>query len=111
MKRSDVFEPLEPPPHGWTRMKARLEERRRPRWPLALAAGAAVFLAVVLQQPRVDVTAELRRSPSAGAFGLKVSSEALTLKDGASQQLPSSDENVLLYRVAVVSPSEAPPSE
>jgi hypothetical protein len=107
MKRSDVFEPLEPPPHGWTRLKARLEERRARRWPVAIAAVAAVVLALVLApKPRPDAEVE-----AALRSGFIVSNEALTLKDGAAQQLPSSDPKVLLYRVSVMNRNEAPPED
>jgi hypothetical protein len=109
MKRSDVFEPLEPPPHGWTRMKARLGERRARRWPIAVAAAAAVVLAVLLPKPGPrpgsDVEAALR-----GAM-LDVPGEPLRVKRGAAQRLPSSDPNVLFYRVAVLNADEAPPED
>jgi len=46
----------DPPSDGWARFAARLDARRRRRWPFALAAAAALLLAVALPwllwQPR-----------------------------------------------------------
>lgn len=69
MKRADVFEVLEPPPHGLTRLRARIEERRAMRLavPALLAVAALAVLVglwprsvapgVDLQTPLTQVTA------------------------------------------------------
>ena len=60
MKHDDVFEVLEPPPHGLTRLRARLEERRATRlaWPALLAVATLAVLVVLWPRsatPEVDL--------------------------------------------------------
>src|SRR5581483_7116840 len=97
-----VFEVLEPPAHGWARLQARLEERPPRRWPWALALAAALLLAVVLWPRAHEVPVTLTRSASAVALGLEARGPALAAVEGAAEAVPSSDPNVLLYRIAMV---------
>jgi hypothetical protein len=112
MKRREVFEVLEPPSHGWTRLKARLEERPRRRWRWAVAIAAAALLLAVIVWPKrpaeVSVVAELARSAAGPSFGVAPQGRALAVIEGAAERLPSSDPSVVLYRVAMV---EAAPAE
>ena len=64
-----------PPPGGWNAVAARLDARRRPRWPLWAASAAAVVLAVALpwrlQTPTTDTaqpppSAATAAAPAAG---------------------------------------------
>ncbi len=57
MKRDELFEVLEPPAHGLTRLRARIDERRylrAGRWLLVSAITAAV-LVVLWPRERVDL--------------------------------------------------------
>jgi hypothetical protein len=52
--RAELFEPLEPPPGGWARLRARLDEppvRRAPIWIAAAATYALALAAVALRPP------------------------------------------------------------
>jgi hypothetical protein len=94
MKRSDVFEQLEPQPHGWTRLRARLQtERPRGRWLAVATVSALAVLLVLIALPRRVPAVDL--SP----FVLTGEGPALVVKNGAALQLPTSDPSVLLYRV------------
>jgi hypothetical protein len=114
VKREEIFEVLEPPPYGWTRLEARLSERRGARWPLAVAAvalaAASLLIAVVLAWPRtqaVDLSVEISRSSAAASFGLGEDTRTLAVRTGAAEALPSSDPNVVLYRVAMVETADS----
>lgn len=100
MKRDELFEVLEPPPHGLTRLRARLAARRARRllWPALVSSLAAllVVLFVPREQP-VDLRAALADSVF-GAEGPPVS--ALDGSALAVERLPSSNPQVVLYRVA-----------
>jgi hypothetical protein len=105
VKREKIFEALEPPPFGWTRLEARLNARVARRWPWAVAAATALLWVVVLAWPRatpVDVTVEIAGSSAAASFGLEGDTRTLAVRTGAAQALPSSDPNVVLYRIAMV---------
>jgi hypothetical protein len=108
MKRSEVFEAREPPPHGWARLRARLDERSPRRWPwLVVATVAALLLAVVLwpkRAPQVDFAAQLVRATAAPELGLGEPGPTLAVSEGAAERLPSTDPSVLLYRVQMVEP-------
>ena len=114
MKRRDVFEVLEPLPGGLTRLRAHLPKRHRSRvWAPALAAGLAAALMVVGgtwsrggEQPE-DLIGAVRDSVFERELAEPVTLEAG--QAGALQRLPSSTPQVLLYRVAMLDPSMAPP--
>lgn len=98
MKRDELFEVLEPPPHGLTRLRARLEERRSRRLagPLLVLASAAAVLTVALwprpEAPRVDFSAALITAP-----------EGVTARgETAVEAQPSSNPNVVIYRAEVL---------
>jgi len=99
MKRDEVFEVLEPPPHGLTRLRARMEERRARRfaWPVLVTASAVAVLAVVFwpraEGPRVDFTAQLEAMKVETATGLGQT---------ALEPLVSQNAGVVLYRVSVM---------
>lgn len=95
MKRDDVFEVLTPPPHGLTRLRARMAERSAVRWirPV-LAVSLAVSAVVVLLVPRGDdsLALEARAMTQAGA--------AVTARgDTAVEPMVSTNPGVVLYRV------------
>ncbi|MDH5834646.1 hypothetical protein [Luteimonas kalidii] len=60
--------PEAPPPGGWQAVTARLDARRRPRWPLWLASAAVLMLAIALpwrlQPPGREATPPSPASPA-----------------------------------------------
>jgi hypothetical protein len=114
MKRNEVFEVLEPPPHGLTRLRARMATRRatrllRPALALALAFAAVVVLLFVPRAAPVDLTPDLRASLTGSLLGLGSGGAPVTSLDGraaAVERMPSGNPKVVLYRVAVL--AEAP---
>jgi hypothetical protein len=100
MKRDELFEVLEPPPHGLTRLRAKLASRRANRlvWPaLVTAVAAAVALLVFL--PRGEAPVDFR------AALVMESGPPVSALDGQSlglERLPSGNPKVVLYRVAVL---------
>lgn len=117
MKKQQVFEVLEPPPHGLTRLKARLREERRARWTartvLATVVGVAVALAVVVSRPEAaPLKLVARDGVTAGLLGLApAAGDPVTVLDAsqaAAVRLPSSNPDVVLYRVAVLGDEGAP---
>lgn len=116
MKKSELFELLEPPPGGLTRLRARLDEGRRPVWRplLAMAYAVAIVVAGTLTSsrppPPVDLFGAVRASPAASvAMGLETPGEpvAITGGEAALQRRPSSNPQVLMYRLAVLEASAA----
>ncbi len=99
MKRDEVFEVLEPPPHGLTRLRARMNERRASRavW-RALAVSAAVVLAGVVLWPRQQVRAPDFTAYLAGltATGAPVEGRGET----AVELLASRNAEVVVYRAS-----------
>lgn len=99
MKRDEVFEVLEPPAHGLTRLRARMEERRARRfaWPVLVGVSAVAVLAVVFwprtEVPRVDFTAQVAAMKVETATGLGRT---------ALEPLVSQNAGVVLYRVSVM---------
>ncbi len=115
MKRSELFERLEPPPHGWTRLAARLSERRAPRWRPALGAAFAVAVVVLgtltSREPvaPVDLLPAVLADPAeAAALGVEVKQEPVAVLDrnAAVMRLPSSNPQVVMYRLATVGEEE-----
>ncbi len=96
MKHDELFEVLEPPPHGLTRLRAAMEEKRRHRvmWPAVVAASAAAALLLLMpRQPDPLV--------SAARAELMAPADAVTGHgDTAVEALPSSTPGVVIYRVA-----------
>ncbi len=117
MKRSDVFEVREPPPHGWTRLKARLEERRPARWPWAVVATGAVALIVLFALPRpgrIDPALQERCTGRARGNVDPGSNEPVTFAGdarGAVLRVSSQDAQVVMYRVAMLSATDEAPTE
>lgn len=105
-----LFEVLEPPPHGLTRLRAKRAARRGRRWAwpaLAVALAATVtVLFVVPREAPVDFGASLQGSLFAPGAGPAVS--ALDAQVLGVEALPSGNPRVLLYRVAVLSAASAP---
>ena len=95
MKKRELFEVLEPPAYGWARLSARLETRSQPRWQLAL--GAAFAAAMVICG---TLTSELPRRVE--PLEAPVPSEPVAIVGGGAAllRLPSSNPNVVLYRLA-----------
>jgi hypothetical protein len=97
MKHRDVFEPLEPPPHGLTRLRAGMEERRARRvlWPVLATSLAVAVLAVVLwpreETPRVDFSAAVTAMTSTSA-------PVQALGETGVEPLRSSNPDVVVYR-------------
>ena len=116
MKSANVFEPIEPPPGGLTRLRVSMSEPRRPfRWSPVLAGALAVALlcvgrAWILTRDNVDLVAEMRDS----IFSETANAEPVALGRGqpaALQRLPSGNPQVVLYRVAMLDPSMTPPAD
>ncbi|MDP1829401.1 MAG: hypothetical protein Q8L48_39410 [Archangium sp.] len=103
MKRGDVFEVLEPPPHGLTRLRGKLASRRvnRVLWPaLVMAVAAALVLFFIPREAPVD----LRQRLVGGVFG-PGSGPPVSALDGRAlglERLPSGNPQVVVYRVAVL---------
>ncbi len=59
MKHEELFEVMEPPPHGLTRLRGKMASRRASRllWPALVTAFAAA--AVLLLVPRGEAPADL----------------------------------------------------
>jgi hypothetical protein len=116
MKRGDLFEELEPPPGGLTRLRSRLKEQRRRglgrpalAFALALALVAAAFGALRTQP--VDLRPAVRGSVTAGLIGVDAAGPSVVLEAGQPaglQRLPSANPNVVLYRVAAIDPRQLP---
>jgi len=112
MKHNEVFEVREPPPHGLTRLRARLREDQRRRFGrralvLAGATVAAVLVAVLWPADAANLTPLARDGVTAGLIGLAPAqtSEPLTVLDAtqaAAVRLPSSNPDVVIYRVVVL---------
>ena len=105
------FEILEPPPGGLTRLKAAMAERRTVRvWQPVLAGALALLLVAVAlfarSQERADLVGDVRGS----VFGT-VAAPVVVRGDAAAQRLPSSNPNVVLYRVATLDPTRIPPED
>lgn len=102
MRRDELFEVLEPPPHGLTRLRGKLASRRANRllWPALVLASAAA--AVLLFLPKSEAPAEF-----SAALAMEPGPPVSAL-DGQSlglERLPSGNPKVVLYRVAVLSGS------
>ena len=108
MKRDELFEVLEPPPQGLTRLRARVASRRADRLlrpALALAFAAVVALLFVPRAVPVDLTGDLRASLTGSLVGLGSTGAPVTALDAQSvavERLPSGNPKVVLYRVAVL---------
>ena len=115
MKREELFEVLEPPPHGLTRLRGRMATRQANRWlrPALLLAFAATMITLLVvpraadqaEGPQLDaalVTPLLQ--PSLGAPPVS----ALDGSKLALERLPSENPRVVLYRVAVLPENEEP---
>ena len=120
MKKSELFEPLEPPPGGLTRLRARLGERRAPAWrPVLVAASALAFVVVGTLTSRAPQPADLysavRSDPEAAvAMGLDTpQAEPAAITGGAAGllRLKSSNPQVVMYRLATLPSVEQDPAE
>ena len=110
----DVFAPREPPPGGWTRLKARIAEaehrRRVRRVQLAgLAAMAATAIAVLvspLGATRHSALAPLLAADPAllEQTGIAPLAQTITVRKGAAE-LASARDGVVFYRIATVRPA------
>lgn len=115
MKRDELFEALEPPPHGLTRLRGKLATRRAHRLlrpALVLAFAAAVALLFVPRAPPVDWSTELQGSLTGSLVGQGGGGEPVSALDGQAlglERLPSSNPQVVLYRVAMLSQEPPPP--
>ncbi len=111
MKRSQVFEVLEPPPFGLERLRARRDEQPRRLGTLVLVGLATCACLVLLRWPRpsaVDLVSLARATSAAPMMGHAVLSEVTALDNTGVLALPSTDPQVSLYRVASLEPLEQP---
>jgi hypothetical protein len=115
MKKSELFQVVEPPAYGWARLSARLSERRQPAWRPALGAVFAVAVVVLgtltsrLPVEPVNLLPLALADPaSAAALGLEVPQEPVAVVGGnaAVMRLPSSNPQVVMYRLATVGTQE-----
>ena len=96
MKRDALFEVLEPPPGGLTRLRARMAASSPLRWwPVgAVAAGVMVVLLVALPRgPKVDLVSGSRDWFEAGAPAV------LGLEGTRVVQVPTSRDDVVMAQV------------
>jgi hypothetical protein len=98
VKRDELFEVHEPPPHGLTRLRVRMEERRASRIlrPALVLAMAAAAVTVVLwprapEQDRVDFTASVANLDS-------MSGDVMGLGETAIEPMKSTNPKVVLVR-------------
>lgn len=102
MKREEVFEVVEPPPFGLERLRARMDERRRTptRWVLV---GAVAMVLLVMGWPR---TASVDLVSATSTFFTEPLHDVTSLDAATSAvlELPSSNPEVILARVATLEP-------
>ena len=118
MKRSELFDPIEPPPGGLTRLRANLEPRPSMIWRPVLAlviAMICIALAWSFTRDEANLIGEARGSVFAELVGAEaVDAEPIALiagQPGALQRLASSNPQIVLYRVGMLDPAMAPPEE
>lgn len=101
------FEVLDPPPHGLTRLRAGLNERRRlaVTWRLALATAAAALLLLWWAQPSDAV--DLRAA--AGVRFEDPVADVVGRGETGVQVMPSSDPHVVFARVSSTPSGNTPP--
>ena len=102
MKRNEVFEVVEPPPFGLERLRARIAEQRRTptRWVLVGAVATVLLLVFWPRSPAVNLvgaTSSFLSEPTRDVTSLDPST-------GAVLELPSSNPDVILARVASLEP-------
>lgn len=101
MKRNEVFEVIEPPPFGLERLRARMAEQRRAPTKWVLAGAMATLLLVIVWWPRatpVDLVGATRGFLSEPTQNVTT----LDAETGAVLELPSSNPEVILARVATL---------
>ncbi len=108
-----LFEVLEPPPGGLTRLRARIgrERRRRVRrWSLAMAAAALALAALTAPLlPRGDAGPWAPGAPDVDALALQVGlgeppAETVSIRPDlrrryAVREVPTTDERVVFFMV------------
>lgn len=90
-----VFEVLEPPPHGLTRLRAAMDARKKQRlmWPVLVSAVvAAVLIMVKIDQPQNALVSEFDARS-------RVDQSVTARGDSAVEAMPSSSPDVVIYRV------------
>lgn len=103
MKRNEVFEVVEPPPFGLERLRARMAEQRRAPTKWVLVGAVATLVLVLVWWPRtasvdlVGATSSFFNEPSRDVTSLDASTSAVL-------ELPSSNPDVILARVATLEP-------
>jgi hypothetical protein len=114
MRHRDAFEKLEPPPGGLARLRGRLEDRPRARWPrvmVVFATGLAVIAIVVRTSGgKIDVLAFAEREGGGSEvrLGLSAPPEAAVMLTGESRfnaaiaRIPTSDARVVMVQVATL---------
>lgn len=98
MKRDELFEVLEPPPGGLTRLRARMKAPVKVRWwvPLGVvAAGVAVLVAVPAREPTVDLWSQSR-------FWFTAGPPVVRGEGGTGVREVSSSPGVLFVRVSTL---------
>lgn len=99
MKRHEVFEVVEPPPFGLERLRARMAEQRRAPTKWVLAGAVATLLLVFVVWPR-SAPVDLVGATSAFFVAPTRDVSPLDVSTGAVLELPSSNPEVILARVA-----------
>jgi hypothetical protein len=103
MKRNEVFEVIEPPPFGLERLRARMAEQRRAPTRWVLVGAVATLVLVLVWWPRtgavdlVGATSGFLSEPTRDVTSLDAST-------GGVLELPSSNPDVILARVATLEP-------
>jgi hypothetical protein len=111
MKQREVFETLNPPAFGLTRLKGKMQRPKMARWyapVLAFSTMASVIaIGIASRGPAIDLMPAAMQSPLAALLGVANDGQntvsALNASVGAVELLSAKDSEVLMYRVAFVS--------
>ena len=109
MKHDELFEVVNPPAHGLTRLRGKLASRRANRLlrpALVFALAAAVSL-VFVPRGATEPAADLRNALLSSLLGAERTGPSVSALDARTlgvERLPSSNPKVLVYRVALLVP-------
>jgi hypothetical protein len=115
MKTSELFEVLDPPPRGWSRLNARLSAKPAPMWRPALGAVFAIAVVVLgtltTREPvqAVNLLPIALADPiSAASLGVYRKQEPVSVfgTNAAVYRLPSSNPQVVMYRLSTLTESQ-----
>ncbi|MFT3712948.1 MAG: hypothetical protein QM817_35295 [Archangium sp.] len=108
IKREELFEVHEPPAHGLTRLRARMQERKTSRVLRPVLAVAVLAAAVALVFWPREAREGVDFGPSVAALE-SMSGDVMGLEGTAVEAMKSSNPRVVLVR-AMAAPSQLGPS-